>query len=81
MARIRTQLRKDGVLAILNSAEMNSLVRRKCEEIQARANASSGDGYKSSVIKTDRAHGAVYTGTYESAKDNARHNTLLKSIS
>jgi hydroxymethylglutaryl-CoA reductase len=70
-------LNKDGVKELLQSQEMQDIIKQ-----HASAKASqAGDGYAYSVkVGQNRAYANVYPDTKEAAKDNLVNNTLEKVI-
>lgn len=68
-ARVKIDYRKVGDMT-------RPLIEERVHAIAARA----GDGFKGSVIQTDRPHGAVYATTFKARRRNARDNTLLKAV-
>lgn len=62
---------------IRTSPEVQEFIEQKTHEIANRC----GDGYEPSVERGKaRLHGSVITDTYEAKADNARNNTLLRSM-
>lgn len=81
MARTRIKWRRAGFPELRNEPGV-------LEDLQTRADAiadAAGDGYESRPAepgegKKGRARAAVLTGTAEARVDNARNQTLLRSI-
>ena len=75
--RLRVELNRAGVGALLKSPELEALLRERAGEIAGRC----GAGYE-----TDTAHmgtrviASVYTGTEDAARDNAENNTILRAL-
>ena len=77
MAKIDFKLDRNGVRYFLNCTSMKELVTT---EAQKRKNIC-GEGYETQTGRSGNRIGAiVYTDTYEAAKDNSEHNTLLRAL-
>ena len=70
-------LNSAGVREMLQSAEIQAVLRERANEIAARA----GDGYTTDVFagKT-RANASVFANTPEAIRDNLNNDTLLKAL-
>lgn len=77
MADIQFRPNRAGMVEFLKSRPVQDMIDRKTQSIAAAA----GPGYQAStVIGRNRVHGSVITGTYAARIDNARHQTLLRSM-
>lgn len=78
MATVRVKINSRGAAALLKSGEVADDLERRVSAIQAAA----GVGYSADVqAGRTRQRGMVKTETFEAARDNAKNNTLLKSLS
>lgn len=74
---VKVELNRAGVRALLQSAEMEGVIRQHANEVQARA----GDGYKAEVrVGQKRVYANVKADTARAYFDNLAHNTLLKAL-
>lgn len=74
---VRMKLNRPGFRRLRQSVP----VKRELEERAQRIADHAGDGYEmSSRTGKTRARASVITGNFEAIKDNARHNTLLRSV-
>lgn len=75
---IKIWIYKDEVAAqILKAPEMQQLLAEEAGKIAQRA----GDGYEAETkVAASRAYARVYAKTYKAKRDNAKNNTLLRSI-
>lgn len=84
MARPRVKLSSRGARAILKSPEVQADLQRRINGGVADANAIAGiEGaeYEGDVrVGATRARGSLRTANYEARLDNARSNTILKSV-
>ena len=71
------KLNRAGVRQLMQSAEMQSVLRDKASQIQARC----GDGYESDVmVGKNRANAMVRAATSKAKRDNMDNNTILKAV-
>lgn len=75
MGNFKFELNSQGVVALMKSSEMQSVLISRAKGIQKRA----GDGYDVYVGR-NRANVSVRTATDEAAQDNLDNNTLLKAV-
>lgn len=82
MAKVEKLVINDAaVRSILNGAAAQSLCLSKAQTIANAANSSAPGGYAADVqAGKTRAHALVKTMNYRGMRDNARNNTLLKSM-
>lgn len=77
MAKVRVRINSRGARALLQSSEIAGDLKGRVDAIRAAA----GDGYEADVQQgKTRQRGMVKTVTAEAMIDNARNNTLLKSV-
>ena len=77
MAKMRFELNRDGVRALLKSAEVEADVRRRAESV-ARA---AGEGHEVLVTKGRNRTGAdAFTATYEAMRSEVEDRSLSRSI-
>lgn len=75
--KTKIELNSAGVRALLRSAEMQSLLRERANDIASAA----GSGYETDVyIGRNRANAGVFASSPEAASDNLKNNTLLKAV-
>ena len=79
---MRIEFKTKGYRQVRTSDRVTAECKRSAEPIAARANQSSGDGgYKVGVQKgRNRSRATVITTTGKSIRDNARNNTLIRSM-
>ncbi len=77
MSKFKFELNRSGVRALMQSAEMQSILKDKANN----ALNSLGEGYKSDVhVGKNRANAMVYADTYQAKKDNLKNNSILKAV-
>lgn len=75
--KVIIKLNQDGVRELLQSEEMQKLVKDYADGVKERA----GEGYESSVVVGKlRARASVKAVTYKAKRDNLKNNTLLKAV-
>lgn len=71
------KLNRSGVRQLMQSAEMQSVLRDKASQIQSRC----GDGYESDVmVGKNRANAMIRAATSAAKRDNMDNNTILKAV-
>ena len=80
--RVKVKIKSAGARAILNSGEVQAVLKEYADGARDSANASLGaDGYESYVQPgRNRARAVVHTTDWESRKHNADTNALLKGL-
>lgn len=77
MSKIKFELNRDGVRALMQSPEAQALILEKAEQIRDRC---PDVGYEADVkVGKTRAVAMVKAATYEARQDNLENNTLLKA--
>lgn len=76
MSKVRFELDRAGVRALMRSPEMQAVLKARADTVKDRC----GDGYEAYVAQT-RAVAVVETATRQAVDDNSAHNTLLKATS
>ena len=77
MSKVRFELDRKGVRALMQSSEAMSIVKEYGTAVQARA----GEGFElTTMVGKNRANASVHAETYEARKKNADENTLLKAL-
>ena len=77
MSKFKFELNRSGVRALLQSEEMQGILKDKADN----ALNSLGDGYKSDAyVGKNRANAMVYADTYQAKADNMRNNSILKAV-
>ncbi len=71
------KLNRAGVRQLMQSTEMQAVLKEKASQIQARC----GDGYESDVmVGKNRANAMVRAATSKAKRDNMDNNTILKAV-
>lgn len=77
MSKFKFELNRSGVRALMQSEEMQSILKDKANN----ALNSLGEGYKSDIhVGKNRANVMVYADTYKAKKDNLKNNSILKAV-
>lgn len=77
MSKVKFQLNRAGVGALLKSPEAMSVCLSYAYQVQGRV----GEGYEITTnVGKSRVNAEVCATTYEARKDNYENNTLLKAI-
>lgn len=76
MSKVRFELNRAGVRALMRSPEMQAVLKARADTVKDRC----GDGYEAYVAQT-RAVAVVETATRQAVDDNSANNTLLKATS
>ena len=77
MAKVRVELNRSGVRALLKSEEMEAFCAKKAESIRAKC----GEGYASETnMEKNRVTAVVWPDTEEAWRDAAENNTILKAL-
>lgn len=77
MSKFKFELNRAGVRALMQSEEMQSILKSKADD----ALDSLGEGYKSDIhVGKNRANAMIYADTYQAKKDNLKNNSILKAV-
>lgn len=76
MSKVKIDLNRAGVRALMRSPEMQAVLKDRADTVKDRC----GDGYESYVAQT-RAVAVVETTSAAAYNDNSANNTLLKAVS
>lgn len=77
MSKFKFVLNRPGVRALMQSDEMQSILKDKADN----ALNSLGEGYKSDIhVGKNRANAMVYADTYQAKRDNLKNNSILKAV-
>lgn len=76
MSKLRVELNRAGVRALMQSPEMQAVLKARADTVKDRC----GDGYEAYVAQT-RAVAIVETASAQARSDNSSNNTLLKAVS
>lgn len=77
MSNLKIKLNRDGVRQMLQSEEMQSLLRERAET----ALTSLGEGYEVTThVGKNRANASIKAITYKAKKDNLKNNSILKAL-
>lgn len=75
--RLRIKWNRSGVRSMLRSVDVQAELDRRAQTIAARA----GDGYEAGPHPwTTRGRASVITATPKAMRDNARNQTLIRSL-
>ena len=77
MSKVRIELNRDGVRALLKSQEMEAGLLGLAEGIRDRC----GEGYEADTKQMEtRVIASVYTDTEAARRDNSENNTILRAL-
>ena len=77
MSKFKFELNRSGVRALMQSEEMQSILKSKANN----ALNSLGQGYKTdSYVGKTRANAMVYADSYLAKRDNLKNNSILKAV-
>ena len=77
MSKVRIELNRDGVRALLKCGEMEAGLRGLAEDIRDRC----GEGYAADTKQMEtRVIASVYTDTEAARRDNSENNTILRAL-
>lgn len=77
MSKVKFELNRAGVRALMQSHEAMSICKTYADAIGGRA----GEGYEVSThVGKTRANASVFAATWEARRDNYENNTLLKAL-
>ncbi len=77
MSKFKFELNRSGVRALMQSTEMQSILKSKANN----ALNSLGEGYKTdSYVGKNRANAMVYADSYQAKRDNLKNNSILKAV-
>lgn len=77
MSKVKFELDRKGVRALMQSSEAMSIVKEYGTAVRARA----GEGFElTTMVGKNRVNASVHAETYEARKKNADENTLLKAL-
>lgn len=77
MSRVKFELNREGVRELLQSPEIESVVKSYADKARSRL----GEGYEVTTHKgATRVNASIAATTYQTRKDNLENNTLLKAL-
>ena len=77
MSKFRFELNQAGVRALMQSPEMQSILKDKAGNAVNRL----GSGYDSDIfVGKNRANAMVYADSFKARLENSRENTILKAV-
>lgn len=77
MSKLEFKLNRAGVRSLMQSAEMQSILKDKASNAVSRL----GPGYDSDIyVGENRANAMVYADSFEAKRDNAKNNSILKAV-
>ena len=78
MSKVRIELNRAGVGALLKSDEVKNFIKSEAD----RRAQGLGDGYATDThVAGTRVLASIFTETREAAEENMENNTLLKAVS
>lgn len=77
MSKFKFELNQAGVRALMQSPEMQSILKDKAGNAVNRL----GSGYDSDIfVGKNRANAMVYADSFKARLENSRENTILKAV-
>jgi len=77
MSKFKFELNRAGVKELMQSEEMQSILKEYATEIRNRC----GEGYEQDIyIGKNRANAMVWPETFQAKRDNLKNNTILKAV-
>jgi phage-related protein len=77
MSKNKFKLNRAGVRELMQSQEMQKVLKEKADGIKARC----GDGYEQDMlVGKNRANAMVWADTPKAISDNSENNTILKAV-
>ena len=77
MSKNKFKLNRSGVRELMQSEEMQSVLKKKASGIKNRC----GDGYEQDIyIGRNRANAMVWADTPKASAENNENNTILKAV-
>lgn len=77
MSKFKFELNQAGVRALMQSPEMQSILKDKSGNAINRL----GSGYGSDIfVGKNRANAMVYADSFKARLENSRENTILKAV-
>lgn len=80
MSKVNVKITRAQREKLLKSSYVEAEIRRRTNAIHAAAGGDAAGYRAATAVNTKRARGAVYTYDLKAVKDNARNNTLVRSI-
>lgn len=77
MSKFKFELNQAGVRSLMQSPEMQSILKDKAGNAVNRL----GSGYDSDIfVGKNRANAMVYADSFKARLENSRENTILKAV-
>lgn len=77
MSKMRFKLNRSGVRSLMQSPEMQAVLKEKASAAQSRL----GPGYESDIyIGQTRANAMVWADSFAAKVDNMKNNSILKAV-
>jgi hypothetical protein len=77
MSKTQFKLNRAGVRSLMQSTEMQSILKDKADAAVNRL----GEGYGSDIyVGKNRANAMVYADSFAAKLDNMKNNTILKAV-
>ena len=81
MSNFRFELNRAGVRELLQSSEMQGILREASENIRSNAEGMTGLEYRADVkVGKNRAVATIAADSAKAYYENLSHNTLLKAL-
>lgn len=77
MSKFKFELNQAGVRALMQSPEMQSILKGQASDAVNRL----GSGYDSDIfVGKNRANAMVYADSFKARLENSKENTILKAV-
>jgi len=77
MSKVKFVRNKAGVRALMQSEEMQAVLKEKASAIANRC----GPGYEQDIyVGKNRANAMVWADSIKAKRENLKHNTILKAV-
>ena len=77
MSKFKFELNRAGVKELMQSEEMQSILKEYATGIRNRC----GEGYEQDIyIGKNRANAMVWPETFQAKRDNLKNNSILKAV-
>ena len=81
MSNFRFELNRAGVRELLQSSEMQGILRDEAEKVRSGAEGMTGLEYRADVnVGKNRAVATIAADSAKAYYENLSHNTLLKAL-
>lgn len=80
MSKVTVRMTSAQRTKLLRSAAVEAEIRKRTDAIHAAAGGDAAGYRAETAVNSRRARGAVYTYDLKAIKDNAKNNTLVRSL-